>query len=310
MLQQTTVPTVGPYFHAFLERWPTVEALAAADLDAVLAAWAGLGYYARARNLHKCAQAISERGGQFPETETELKTLPGIGPYTAAAIAAIAFDEPVAAVDGNVERVISRFYGIETPLPGAKLQIWQLSAALVPQDRPGDFAQALMDLGATVCSPKRPACDRCPWTKDCVAKAAGLTEDLPRKAPKAERPLRHAMAFWIVDRDGRVLLRRRPESGLLGGMMEIPSTPWTDNPWTVSEARKHAPLRARWRQAPGLVTHGFTHFRLEFHLLCGQLSRAPRTQASEEIWCLLPDLDQQALPTVMRKLVRHALERF
>ena len=312
MLQQTTVPTVVPYFHAFLARWPTVRDLATADLNDVLAAWAGLGYYARARNLHKCARVVADGGGQFPGTEPGLRALPGIGPYTAGAIAAIAFDVPVAAVDGNVERVIMRFYGIEAPLPGAKPRIRQLNQDLMPRQRPGDFVQALMDLGATVCTPKRPACERCPWSIDCVARGTGMTAYLPRKAPKPDRPLRHAVAFWAVDPDDRVFLRRRLESGLLGGMTEIPSTPWTDGPWSVAAARKQAPLRARWQAAPGIVTHGFTHFRIEFQVLCARVkqppqSLAPQASAPQSFWCPLPDLDRQALPTLMKKLAHHAL---
>ena len=308
MLQQTTVPTVVPYFRAFLARWPTVADLAAADLDDVLAAWAGLGYYARARNLHECARTVAAAGGRFPETESGLRALPGIGPYTAGAIAAIAFGVPVAAVDGNAERVITRFYGIEDPLPDAKARVRDLNQKLVPGNRPGDFVQALMDLGATVCTPGRPACDRCPWGADCAARRKGIAEDLPRKAPRPDRPLRHATAFWAADADGRVLLRRRPPSGLLGGMTEVPSTPWTDRPWTVATARGHAPLRALWKRIPGVVTHGFTHFRIEFHLLCARVARPPESLGSEAFWCPLSELDRQALPTLMRKLVRHALE--
>ena len=308
MLQQTTVATVIPYFHTFLERWETVKDLAAADLNDVLAVWAGLGYYARVRNLHKCAQVIAERGGHFPETEAELRMLPGIGPYTAAAVAAIAFDKPAAAVDGNVERVIARIFGIEDLLPGAKPKFRQLSRDLVPTARPGDFAQALMDLGATICTPKRPSCERCPWSDECVAKEKGIAERLPRKAAKAERPQRYAVAFWATDRNDRVFLRRRPESGLLGGMMEVPSTSWIGEPWTLAQARKQAPFVTRWREIPGFVTHGFTHFRIEFRLLCGQFSGASKNLASEGFWCPLKELDEKALPTVMRKLVHHALE--
>ncbi len=308
MLQQTTVPTVAPYFHTFVARWATVADLAAAELDDVLAAWAGLGYYARARNLHECARAVAAAGGRFPETPSGLQALPGIGPYTAGAIAAIAFDVPVAAVDGNVERVIARLHGIEDPLPGARARVWNLSRELVPEDRPGDFAQALMDLGATVCAPRRPVCDRCPWATECVARRKGIVEDLPRKAPRPDRPLRHATAFWVADADGRVLLRRRPRSGLLGGMTEIPSTPWTDRPWTVVAARGEAPLRARWERVPGVVIHGFTHFRIEFRLLRARLPRRLEGIDAGAFWCPLPELDRQALPTLMRKLARHALE--
>ena len=221
MLQQTTVVTVGPYFQDFIARWPSVMDLAAASLDDVLHAWQGLGYYARARNLHKCAQVVAaDLGGKFPEDEADLRALPGIGAYTAAAIAAIAFARPATVVDGNVERVIARLRRVETPLPPAKPELTRLAAELTPARRPGDYAQAIMDLGATVCMPRNPACDRCPWHADCAARAAGVADELPRKLPKKERPTRRGVAFWTVRRDGSVLLRRRPESGLLGGMME------------------------------------------------------------------------------------------
>ncbi len=308
MLQQTTVAAVTPFYSAFVERWPTIEELAEADLDDVLSAWAGLGYYARARNLHKCAQAIVNAGGDFPRKVPELQSLPGIGPYTAGAIAAIAFNTPVAAVDGNVERVISRFYGVQQPLPGAKAQIRKLSQALVPCRRPGDFAQALMDLGATICMPSSPACDRCPWSATCVARREGSAEDLPRKARKTNRPLRFGIAFWLMDPDGRILLRRRPLEGLLGGMIEVPSTPWTDEVWSFRKARKHEPIRTRWRTLPGVVSHDFTHFQIEFRVASGQLSQAPKAISSDVFWCAPVDFDRQALPTLMKKLARHSLD--
>ena len=308
MLQQTTVTAVTPYYSAFLERWPTIEDLAEADLDDVLSAWAGLGYYARARNLHKCARAVANAGGDFPRTVPELKALPGIGPYTAGAIAAIAFNIPVVAVDGNVERVISRFYGIQEPLPGAKSQIQQLSQALVPRERPGDFLQALMELGATVCAPRTPACDRCPWSATCVARREGTTEDLPRKARKADRPLRYGIAFWLMDPQGRILLRRRAPEGLLGGMTEIPSTPWTHDVWTFRKARKHAPIPARWRTLPGVVSHGFTHFQIEFRVASGQLSQLSHATPKDAFWCAPAEFKRQALPTLMKKLARHSLD--
>ena len=219
MLQQTTVATVDPRFKTFVERWPDVATLARAKRDDLLAEWAGLGYYARARNLHACARAVMERhGGRFPETEAALLELPGIGAYTAGAIAAIAFGQPAVAVDGNVERVIARYRGIEEPLPGAKDAIRSTALALVPAERPGDFAQAMMDLGATICTPKRPACALCPWNGGCAALAGGLTEELPRKMPKPEKPTRRGAAFWLEDGHGRALLVRRPDRGLLGGM--------------------------------------------------------------------------------------------
>src|SRR6266852_943396 len=224
MLQQTTVATVGDYFRRFVERWPTVEALAAAPLDDVLSAWAGLGYYARARNLHACARAVAERhDGRFPEDEASLLALPGIGRYTAAAIRAIAFDQPASAVDGNVERVIARLFAIDTPLPDAKPEIQLLAAKLVPESRAGDYAQAMMDLGATVCTPKSPRCVICPLMSSCRARKLGLAEDLPRRSPKAERPTRRGLAFVLARRDGAILLRKRPAKGLLGGMDSVPS---------------------------------------------------------------------------------------
>ena len=217
MLQQTTVPAVKPYYETFLRRWPTVRDLAEADIHDVMAAWAGLGYYARARNLHKCAQLVTERhGGRFPDDLEALRELPGIGRYTAAAIAAIAFDRPATIVDGNVERVISRLHRIQTPLPKAKEEIWALAETLTPTERPGDYAQAIMDLGATLCTPQKPACSLCPWQSACAAFKAGDQETYPRKAPKAERPQRYGAAFWILNDKGEVALRRRPPSGLLG----------------------------------------------------------------------------------------------
>ena len=307
MLQQTTVAAVGPYFKRFIERWPRVEELAAAPLDDLLVAWAGLGYYARARNLHKCAQAVAAAGGRFPESEAELLELPGIGPYTAAAIAAIAFDRPATVVDGNVERVVARLFALESPLPDVKPEIRERAAGLTPRKRPGDYAQAMMDLGATVCLPKRPKCLTCPLTASCRARALNLAEELPRRRPKAERPTRRAIAFWLLDPAGAVLLRRRPEKGLLGGMMELPSTPWREAPWSASDARAAAPLATEWTALPGLVRHTFTHFHLEAEVWAG---RAPaEASLNGGRWVTLDGLTDQALPSVMRKLVRHALEQ-
>ncbi len=217
MLQQTTVAAVKPYFNAFLARWPNVEALAAAPADEVMRAWAGLGYYSRARNLHACAKAIVERfDGHFPDNEATLVTLPGLGPYTAAAVAAIAFRRPAVVVDGNVARVVARLFAIETPLPAAKPFIRQKAAEISPEQRPGDYAQALMDLGATICTPKHPSCDICPLLKFCRGHASGCTESLPHKAPRSERPLRRGAVFFVRRRDGAVLVRTRPDKGLLG----------------------------------------------------------------------------------------------
>src|SRR5205823_6586096 len=226
MLQQTTVATVGDYFHRFVMRWPTIEALAAAPIDEVLSAWAGLGYYARARNLHACARVVAEQhGGLFPEDEAALLALPGIGPYTAAAIRAIAFDHQASAVDGNVERVIARLFAIETPLPDAKIEIGARAAELVPARRAGDYAQAMMDLGATVCTPRSPRCVICPLMKNCLARKLAIAEKLPQRAPKADKPTRRGLAFVLARKDGAILLRKRPTNGLLGGMDEVPSSP-------------------------------------------------------------------------------------
>lgn len=304
MLQQTTVATVGPYFRDFVDRWPTVAALAAADLDAVLHAWQGLGYYARARNLHKCAKAVAaEFGGQFPEAEEVLLDLPGVGPYTAAAITAIAFDRPATPVDGNIERVVARLFAIRTPLPEAKPELRAAAARLTPTRRPGDYAQAAMDLGATVCTPRKPRCLLCPWQERCVAHAAGIEEGLPARTPKAPKPTRYGIAFWTADGAGRVLLRRRPEKGLLGGMMEIPSTDWTGAMPDLSAARAAAPLPADWRLVDGLVRHTFTHFHLEMRLTVGR-SRAAAPAGC--VWAPVDRLGDHALPTVMKKVVAHA----
>ncbi|MFD1333830.1 A/G-specific adenine glycosylase, partial [Methylopila musalis] len=229
MLQQTTVKAAGPYFLRFLERFPDVASLARAPLDDVLKLWAGLGYYSRARNLHACAIAVMERhGGRFPETEAELLALPGVGPYTAAAIAAIAFDRPAVVVDGNVERVMARLFAVEEAMPAAKPKLRALAAGVAPVRRPGDYAQATMDLGATLCTPKKPACALCPWDDPCRARAAGAPETYPRKSAKAARPQRFGVAFWVERADGAVLVRARPPKGLLGGMTEIPTGAWDE----------------------------------------------------------------------------------
>jgi A/G-specific adenine glycosylase len=303
MLQQTTVAAVAPYFARFTARWPSLSALAAASLDDVLQEWQGLGYYARARNLHACARAVVERhGGAFPDDPAALRALPGIGAYSAAAIAAIAFGHRVAAVDGNAERVLARLYGVSEPLPAAKTRLAALAAALVPRERPGDFAQALMDLGATICTPQRPRCVLCPWRAGCAAATAGIAETLPVRPEKPARPLRHGVAFWLTRPDGAVLLRRRPERGLLGGMIEIPSTSWRDRPWSRAEAIAAAPAAAAWSPLPGVVAHGFTHFRLELTVLAGQ------TEAGGDgLWSPIARLGDHALPSLMKKLVRHAL---
>jgi len=312
MLQQTTVAAVIPYFHRFLERWPTVAALAEAPTEEVMQAWAGLGYYARARNLHLCARTVMEwRGGLFPDDEDGLRQLPGIGEYTAAAIAAIAFGRRAVVVDGNVERVMARLFAVTEPLPGIKPRLKALAATLTPAKRAGDYAQAVMDLGATLCSPRNPACGLCPWRDACAARLAGIEASLPARAAKPERPTRRGLAFWIVAADGSVLLRRRPPQGLLGGMMEVPSTEWRAEAWDLAEATAAAPLAAAtlagsWRLLPGLVRHTFTHFHLE---LTVATVRARGQPPARGLWCPLDRLGEQALPTVMRKVVHLALSK-
>jgi A/G-specific adenine glycosylase len=307
MLQQTTVKAVAPYYARFLDRFPTVERLAEASLDDVLRAWAGLGYYARGRNLHACARAVVERhGGRFPATEAALAELPGIGPYTAAAIAAIAFDAPSTPVDGNVERVIARLFAIEDELPGAKPEIRRLAATLTPARRAGDFAQAMMDLGATLCTPKKPACALCPWTDGCAARARGDAESFPRKTPKREGKLRRGAAFVVVRADGQLLVRTRPTKGLLGGMTEVPTGAWThgfDEEAALAEAPRLG--RARWRRVPGVVTHVFTHFPLELVVHTARLGASAAAPAGMR-WTAVADLAGEALPNVMRKVIAHA----
>ena len=310
MLQQTQVQAVIPYFLRFLERWPTVAALAAADLDDVLAAWAGLGYYARARRLHACARTVvDQHGGRFPDDEAGLLALPGVGAYTAGAIAAIAFDRQAAAVDGNVERVMARAYAIKTPLPAAKGAIRARTLAMIPHDRPGDFAQALMDLGATVCTPRSPACGICPWRDGCEGRRAGIAADLPVPAPKKVRPQKYGLVFWIERGDGAVLLRRRPEEGLLGGMLELPSTPWREAPWSLEEALPHAPVAATFDLLPGVARHGFTHFLIDLAVAAARIpGDGPPPQPGDQ-WHQPEAFSGLALPTLTRRAIGHARGR-
>ena len=312
MLQQTTVKAVIPYFNKFVRRWPTVDALALATVDEVLAAWAGLGYYARARNLHKCAVAVVEHhGGRFPATEAELLRLPGIGGYTAAAIAAIAFGLKATPVDGNVERVVSRLFAVATPLPRSKPELKRLAATLTPDERAGDFAQALMDLGATVCTPKRPSCMMCPLSRWCKAHALGTQDLLPLRKAKGVRPVRRGVAFLALREDGHILLRQRPEEGLLARMLEVPSNEWSEAWHGVEGALRTAPVRADWWPVPGTVVHTFTHFRLE--LLVYRAVVAPDAHltlwaAPERCkWVARRDLRAAALPSLFRKVIAHAL---
>ena len=313
MLQQTTVKAVIPYFNAFTKRWPTVTKLAAASLDDVLAAWAGLGYYSRARNLYACAQVIATQyRGRFPSTEAALLELPGIGPYTAAAIAAIGFGKKAVVVDGNVERVVARLNAIETPMPQAKVAMRARAAEITPDARAGDFAQAMMDLGATICTPRRPSCLMCPIAASCQARALGIAETLPRRAIKAERPVRRAVAFVTLREDGAVLLRRRQDTGLLGGMMEVPSSAWEAAAPAAKDSLIAAPVHAEWWPVPGEVVHVFTHFRLEVQVYRALVPR----DATLNLWAeperckFVPrrDLPREALPSLMRKIIGHALK--
>ncbi len=306
MLQQTTVAAVKPYFEAFVRRWPTVAALAAAPRDDVMKAWAGLGYYARARNLHACAEVVvRDHNGRFPETAAELKALPGIGDYTAAAVAAIAFDEPAAVVDGNIERVIARLFAIDLPLPAAKPEIRKVQARLTSAARAGDYVQAMMDLGAAICAPKRPACSLCPLSNACIAHARGEEEAYPVKAAKAERPTRYGAAFVAVRGDGAVLLRRRPDKGLLGGMAEVPGTEWVSRASDLP-ASAHAPIQANWRKVPTIVVHVFTHFRLQLTVFAARLPVATVAPAGQW-WTPADALPDEALPSVMKKAIEAAL---
>jgi A/G-specific adenine glycosylase len=307
MLQQTTVKAVAPYYAKFLARFPTVSDLAAAPLDDVLKAWAGLGYYARARNLHACARAVAERhGGAFPRTQSALRALPGIGAYTAAAVAAIAFDERASPVDGNIERVIARLFAVEDELPGAKPRIRALAAQLTPPQRAGDFAQAMMDLGATICTPKKPACVLCPWFAACAARLRGDAESFPRKAEKKTGALRRGAAFVAIRADGKLLTRRRPERGLLGGMTEVPTTEWGQD-FDSGHARAAAPCEAAWRKLPRAVTHTFTHFPLNLTVYVAHVPRATRAPRGMN-WLALEDIPGAAFPNVMRKVIAEAID--
>ncbi|KWV56475.1 A/G-specific adenine glycosylase [Bradyrhizobium macuxiense] len=309
MLQQTTVKAVGPYFEKFVSRWPDVTALGRTSLDDVLRMWAGLGYYSRARNLHACAVAVlNDHAGVFPDTEDGLRALPGIGPYTAAAIAAIAFDRHTMPVDGNIERVVTRLYAVEEPLPQAKPLIQQLAATLLGPSRAGDSAQALMDLGATICTPKKPACSLCPLNDDCTALARGDQETFPRKVSKKSGTLRRGAAF-VVTRGGELLVRSRPEKGLLGGMTEVPGSEWLAGQEDKAALAQAPGLKgvARWHRKAGVVTHVFTHFPLE--LVVYTASVPSRTRAPEGMrWVPVATLDGEAFPNVMRKVVAHGLD--
>ncbi len=301
MLQQTTVAAVVKYFHAFTTRWPTVHDLAAAKDAEVMGQWAGLGYYARARNLLKCARmVVADHGGGFPETRDGVLSLPGIGPYTAAAIAAIAYGHSETVVDGNIERVMARLYDVHTPLPVAKPELTALAATLTPQDRAGDYAQAVMDLGATICTPKSPACGICPWSSACKARVNGTAADLPKRAPKTRKPTRYGIAYIARRNDGAWLLERRPDKGLLGGMLGWPGAEWGAKP--VAQP----PLKADWQTLPAEVRHTFTHFHLRLTVQVATVAGGiPDTGHFLPADQFSPD----DLPTVMRKAYDLAKDR-
>ncbi|WOI57638.1 A/G-specific adenine glycosylase [Palleronia sp. LCG004] len=294
MLQQTTVAAVKGHFARFTERWPRVEDLAAAEDAEVMAAWAGLGYYARARNLLKCARVVAEaHGGRFPDTREGLIALPGIGPYTAAAIAAIAFDRAEVVVDGNVERVMARLHDVRDPLPGAKGRLTELAARTTPEARPGDYAQAVMDLGATICTPRSPACGICPWRAPCAAREAGVAAELPAKTPKAAKPVRQGVAYLARRGDGAWLLEVREARGLLGGMLGWPGSGWAE------EVPEHTPpVEADWRALPAEVRHTFTHFHLRLKLMVAEVGDAVPGRGS---FVPLDRFRPADLPTLMRK---------
>ena len=306
MLQQTTTTAVIPYFEKFIRLWPDVTALADAPVGDIMSAWAGLGYYSRARNLHACAKAVAERQGQFPRNESDLQSLPGIGPYTAAAISAIAFGQRTVVVDGNIERVMSRLYALEMPLPAARPEIRAAMDGVTPQQRCGDFAQAMMDLGATICQPKRADCLLCPLQPICQAAKLGNPNDFPRKLPKAARPERRGAIFYLRREDGAILVRSRPPNGLLGGMTELPTTEWTED-FVVNTSTRFAPLPADWVQCATTVRHIFTHFSLELTIYAAETAEAVAPQSYR--WIHADQIEQEAWPTLMRKVLKKVQHR-
>jgi len=319
MLQQTTVATVGPYFARFLHLWPRLRDLANAELDDVLHAWQGLGYYARARNLHRCAKFVQDNcQGVFPSAEQDLLKLPGVGTYTAAAIASIAFDQRAVVVDGNIERVISRVFDLHTPLPKVKPEIKEKTDWVTPDQRAGDFAQAMMDLGATICVPKKPACMLCPLSDLCDGREKGTAVDLPKKTPKKPKPTKFCFAYWIETDDGSILLRRREEKAMLGGMMEVPTSDWVEQPQALEESLKQANLDQGydWELLAGEAKHTFTHFHFEMKVVKIKLAKSQMKNFNadlsqnwqEAFWCHPRNLVDQALPTTMKKIVNHAMK--
>jgi len=306
MLQQTTVATVKKYFIDFTERWPTVDDLAKANINEVFHAWQGLGYYARARHLHACANKIvRDYQGRFPSNEIELRTLPGIGPYTAAAIASIAFNQPAAAVDTNIERVVARLEGIQESGHKLRRSVQALMGRMVPDHRPGDYVQAMMDLGSAICTPKQPLCVDCPLSANCFAYLNNQTDQLPMKPVKSVKPKRYGVIFWLENKENSaVFLRQRPLKGLLAGMIEIPSTPWLEKDWRGVEIGEYAPHPIKWRDHSGLVKHGFTHFDLELRMVTARISQSTVIDPKAGFWCLPAEFAKQAFPTLMKKVIK------
>ncbi len=298
MCQQTRIQTVIPYHAKFMVRWPDVQALAAATRDEVYGQWAGLGYYARARNLYNCARRIAD-AGKFPDNEQGWLALPGIGPYTAAAMMTILFDAPTNVVDGNVERVMARLFAVRNPLPGAKPELRDLAQTLVTDRRAGDYAQALMDLGALVCTPKSPKCDACPWVTDCAAHRTGNPGQFPLRTPKIARPERFGTAF-VLRSGNQILLQKRPEKGLLGGMAEVPGTPWRDQIWTLAAAQEFAPHSGSWQDV-GKIRHVFTHFSLNLQVMSLQVPEG--FNPLDGWWAQIDQLEQIALPSLYKKVL-------
>lgn len=318
MLQQTVVNAVIPYFFKFIQKWPTVHDLAAAPVEEVMKAWAGLGYYARARNMHKCAQAVVSRyGGEFPESEEGLKSLPGIGPYTAAAITSIAFDRPAIVVDGNIERVMARYFAVEAPLPGSKVILREKAAGLCEgrSDRPGDFAQALMDIGATICIPKTPRCGLCPLQNTCQGRAQGIAAGLPRRAPRRAKPQKFGYVYWITDPQGRVLIEQRPPEALLGGMPGLPTSEWVaaDAPKKPQSfitiggmditGRRMIPTQKEKQTM--IIHHSFTHFDLSLETLFFDASPDQKlNKVAVYNWITPSELRDIGFPRLFDKVVK------
>lgn len=308
MAQQTTIPVVLKYYQKFLRRWPSIEDLAKADLQEVREEWSGLGYYRRAKFLHMTAKLVVEKyRGIVPNDIKTLKTLPGIGDYTANAIRAVVYDLPSNVIDGNVNRVITRMFAIRKPIAQSGSEIRQAACSLLPAARHGDYAQALMDLGAMICTPQNPACGQCPWQSFCQAYARGLQAELPKKAVRVDKPKRFTMAFWAKNRQGQILLERRPEAGLLAGMMGVPLTAFHHDDCGRDILEKEAPFSAYWQEIAGTVRHTFTHFELYIKVVRGKIGGQAKPQTQGQfLWVKEDQVMQTGMPSVMKKIARHA----